>query len=179
MDKLPKIWGTRKLKSVFALLFSFALWQIIRLIIPIDLDIHPLFAYIYAVIEIRQTSNKTEEFGLLRIKATLVGLSVGLLILPLSVYLGGLLNYNTISIFVDLTLIAIGVFFSLWLAQVFKCKMFCGIAAIIFIICIVRDRNSDVNIYLYAILRIVQTLLGVFSAWIVNKYILMNPKEKK
>ena len=49
------------------------------------------------------------------------------------------------------------------------------IAAVIFVICLVRDRNAAVNIYLYAILRVCQTLLGVFSAWLVNTLLLPYP----
>jgi len=42
----------------------------------------------------------------------------------------------------------------------------------------VRDRNSTVNIYLYAVLRVCQTLLGVFSAWAVNARLLPYPGKK-
>ena len=48
----------------------------------------------------------------------------------------------------------------------------------IFVICLVRDRNSALNIYLYAILRVWQTLLGVFSAWLVNTLLLPYPGKK-
>ena len=73
--------------------------------------------------------------------------------------------------FIDLVLICIAVLASLWLAELFKCKNFCGIAAIITVICLMRDRNADVSIYFYAVMRVFQTILGVFAAWFVNRFV--------
>ena len=42
----------------------------------------------------------------------------------------------------------------------------CGIAVIITIICMVAHTEED--IYLYAIVRVVQTLFGIFSAMLIN-----------
>lgn len=176
MQKLPKI-GKRKIKSVLALLLSFLIWQIVRLIFP-ELDVHPLFGYIYAIVEMRDSVEKTKKFGKLRIKATLVGLVIGLLILPISnkygVYAGETLSHIT----VDVGLIIFGVLVTLWVAEAFKCETFCGIAAIIFVICMVRDKNADMNIYLYAVIRVLQTLMGVFSAWVVNSFVWRYPNKK-
>lgn len=166
---LPKI-GLRKVKSVLALILAFFLWQLVRLISPVSLDIHPLFGYIYAIIEIRETVEKTKQFGALRIKATLIGLAVGIAILPLSVLCANNLG-NIATMFIDLALICIAVLASLWLAEFFKCKNFCGIAAIITVICLMRDRNADVSIYFYAVMRVFQTILGVFAAWFINRFV--------
>ncbi|MGN1059094.1 MAG: FGGY-family carbohydrate kinase, partial [Clostridia bacterium] len=38
---------------------------------------------------------------------------------------------------------------------------------------------TNTDIYLYAILRVFQTLVGVFSAWLVNTYVCKYPKEVK
>ena len=70
----------------------------------------------------------------------------------------------------DLALILAGVLISLWFADLCKCKNLCGIAAIIFILCIIRERNTSVSIYMYAILRTVETLVGVFAAWFANTF---------
>ena len=70
----------------------------------------------------------------------------------------------------SLALILAGVLISLWFADLCKCKNLCGIAAIIFILCIIRERNTSVSIYMYAILRTVETLVGVFAAWFANTF---------
>lgn len=173
----PKV-GMRKIKSVLALFLSFLIWQIFRIWFP-QLDVHPLFGYVYAVIEMRDTAEKTEQFGLRRIKATLIGLTLGLMILPLSVSYGAYAGDSVWNLIADVLLISVGVLLTLSIAELLRCKNFCGVAAIIFVICIVRDRNATTNIYLYAILRVVQTLLGVFSAWLINSFVWRYPSIKK
>lgn len=176
MQELPKI-GMRKIKSVMALFLSFLIWQIVRVFFP-QLDIHPLFGYIYAIIEMRDSVEKTKLFGKRRIKATFIGLAIGLLFLPFSNRYGVYAGETISHIAIDVCLIIFGVLVTLWIAELLKCDNFCGIAAIIFVICMVRDKNADMNIYLYAIIRVLQTLLGVFSAWVVNCFICRYPKEK-
>ena len=177
MDKinLPRV-GMRKIKSLLAVTLSFVIWQLVRIWIP-QFDVHPLFGYLYAIIEMRDSVEKTKRFGKLRIKATLLGLSVGLSALPLSVAYGTYAGEGAIYVLTDLVIILLGVLITLWLAELLRCENFCGIAAIIFVICLVRDKDSNVNIYLYAILRVFQTLLGVFSAWVVNALVCPYPKK--
>ena len=174
---IPSI-GMRKVKSIFALIFAFFIWQLVRIFFP-QLDIHPLFGYVYAIIEMRESVDKTKTFGLFRIKATFIGLTIGLCVLAISGSLGKFITNETLIVFMDLALIAFGALIALWFADLFKCKNLCGIAAIIVVICMVRDRDSDINIYLYAILRALQTLLGVFAAWFVNKFICAYPKKSE
>ena len=69
--------GMRKVKSLLSIFIGFVIWQLVRLIFP-DLEVPPVFVYIYAVLEIRDTSDKTRTLGLQRIKATLVAMLVGL-----------------------------------------------------------------------------------------------------
>lgn len=178
MDKLalPGV-GMRKIKSLLAVALAFALWQVVRIWLP-QFSIHPLFGYIYAVIEMRDSVEKTRRFGALRIKATLLGLAAGLSALPLSVRYGTGAGEGVVFVLTDLAIILLGVLITLWLAELLQCKNFCGIAAIIFIICLVRDRSTDINIYLYAILRVFQTLLGVFCAWIVNALVCPYPGKE-
>ena len=69
--------GMRKVKSILALLAAFLIWQPFRLLYP-DLEVHPIFIYIYALLEIRDNSAKTVNFGKVRIKATILALALGL-----------------------------------------------------------------------------------------------------
>lgn len=178
MDKkaLPGF-GMRKIKSLLAVALSFAVWQVVRIWFP-QFDVHPLFGYLYAVIEMRESLEKTKLFGKRRIKATLLGLAVGMSALPLTIAYGTYAGEGLRFLLVDMTVILLGILITLWLAELLRCENFCGIAAIIFIICLVRDKDSNVNIYLYAVLRVFQTLLGVFSAWTVNALICPHSETK-
>lgn len=175
---LPKI-GLRKVKSLISVCMAFLVWQVIRLIVPYDLDIHPLFGYIYGILEIRETPEKSKLFSFYRIKATLVGLSLGLMLLPLSVYMDEKILNTPLNALANLGLILAGVLVALLVSELVKCHNFCGVAAIIFVICMVRDRSSNTNIYAYAILRTVQTFVGIFSACVVNSCFFKkhNPSE--
>ena len=174
---LPHI-GLRKVKSLISLCVAFVVWQLIRLVIPYALDIHPLFAYVYAIIEIRETPEKTKQFSFYRIKATFVGLAFGLMLLPASVYFGEHIPNEMLNASADLGLILLGTLGALCLAELWNCKNFCGLAAAIFVICMVRDRSSNTNIYVYAVLRVVQTFVGIFAAWLVNTYFFRNHNKK-
>ncbi len=177
-NHLPHI-GLRKIKSLISVCMAFAVWQLLRLVIPYELDAHPLFGYIYAIIEIRETSEKTKQFSLYRIKATLIGLAMGLVLLPVSVCFGNHIDSQFLMLLADLGLILCGTLAALCVAELCKCKNLCGIAAIVFVTCIVQDRNSNTNIYVYAVLRAIQTIVGVFSAWLVNTYFLKGIGHKE
>ncbi len=166
-DIMPHI-GMRKLKSIMAVAVAFVIWQIIRLFVP-GLEEHPIFAYIYAIIELRDTLEKTKTFGKLRIKATIVGLVIGLLFVALSVRLCALTTASWQRVFIDFVLVLIATIISLTTAELVKCENFCGIAAIITVICMLSD--SDTDRYLYATMRVFQTLLGVFSAFVINYFV--------
>ena len=168
-QKLPGI-GLRKVKSVIAVAIAFVIWQIVRWLVSPDLEVHPVFGYVYAVVELRETPEKTKTFSIYRLKATVIGLVLGLATLPLSVLLEKSIPNAFLLHVSDLALILVGVLISLWIADLCKCKNLCGIAAIIFILCIIRERNSSVSIYMYAILRAVETLVGVFAAWFANTF---------
>ena len=163
-EYLPHV-GKRKLKSVLAVLAGFFLWQMIRLVFP-GLEVHPIFIYIYGIIEIRDSSDKTVNLGRQRIKATFVGLGIGLPMLLLSNYLQQLLALRWMQVGAELILILAGVLLALLLAEKLNCRTFCGVAAIIFVVMMVS--HSDGQRYLYAVLRAVQTILGVFVAWLIN-----------
>ena len=165
--------GMRKIKSLIALVLTFLIWQLIRVFLPM-LEAHPIFAYIYSVIEIRETPDKTKKFGKLRIKATFIGLIVGLVFITLSVFVTSKINGEMWQLLTELLFILLATLISLLIAENTKCENFCGIAAIISIICMVSHNGED--IYLYAIMRVVQTLIGVFSAMFINVFV--NNKEK-
>lgn len=166
--------GMRKVKSLLAVTFAFLIWQLVRLFLPM-LEAHPIFAYIYSIIEMRESSDQTKKFGKLRIKATLVGLFVGLIFIAFSVLFASDSTTEKLRIFIEFIYILLATLCSLCVAEIFKCQNFCGIAAIITVICMVSHNEED--IYLYAVMRVVQTLIGVFSAMLINTLIKKRTEE--
>ncbi len=161
---LPHI-GLRKLKSVLAIFVGFWAWQLVRVFVP-ALELHPIYIYIYGVIEMRESSEKTVDFGKLRLKTTFTALGMGLPLLILSVYLQSLVTAPWASIAIEMAVILVGTLAVLCVAEVVGCRNFCGLAAAIFIILIIS--HSDGEPIAYSVLRAVQTLMGVFIAWLIN-----------
>lgn len=161
---LPHI-GFRKLKSVLAVFIAFWFWQFVRLFFP-DLEIHPIFIYIYSMIEIRDSSQKTLTMGRGRIKATFIGLGVGMPILGLSEIARTRLQEEWILTAIQIALLLLGILLTLIVAEEAKCGPMCGLAAVIFIVLIAAHANDER--YVYAMIRAVQTIAGVFIAWLIN-----------
>lgn len=171
IKKLPHL-GMRKWKSLLAVVIGFLIWQIVRLFVP-ELEIHPIYIYLYGIIEIRDSSDKTVRLGTSRIKATFTGLLVGLPFLFLCVFLQSLVSSVWAITAIELGILLIGILIVLCVAQLVGCKTFCGIAAIIFVILIVS--HSDDEPLAYSLLRAVQTVMGVFIAWLINVKIFPYP----
>lgn len=166
--------GMRKVKSLLAVTLAFVIWELIRIFFPM-LETHPVFAYIYAIIEMRESPEKTKNFGTLRIKATFVGLIVGLFFVFLSVFFSSPIENEMLRTAVQFIFILLATLSSICLAELVHCKNFCGIAAIIAVICMVSHNEND--IYFYAIMRVVQTLIGILSAMVINLFV--NCKKEK
>lgn len=166
--------GMRKIKSFIAVLFSFLIWQIIRIFFPM-LEVHPAVAYIYSVLDMKENSDQTKRYGKLRIKATLVGLFSGLVFITLSYYVAPQMPTEILKAVVEVLFVALAVLCTLCIAEVVKCQELCGIAAMITVICMI-SRTED-NIYLYAVMRVVETLIGVFSAMVINEFIRIRNKK--
>lgn len=157
--------GMRKVKSLLAVILAFLMWQLVRIIFP-QLDFHPLYGYLYAIIEMRDTPQKTKKNGINRIKATIIGLLIGLLFVSFSINLGEMISTTWQMNLIDLGLILVGVLVALCVAESTDCGTFCGIAAIIVVICMIS--HADEDRYFYAIMRTFQTFIGVASAFIIN-----------
>ena len=157
--------GMRKLKSILAICIGFVIWQIIRIPFP-DLEVHPIFVYIYGMLEIRETSEKTKTMGILRLKATAVGLLVGLPLLAVFAYFEGSMQPEWLEIGFHLLLILVGTLITLTLGKIVGCGALTGVAAMVFIIMMVS--HADNEWYFYAVLRALQTIIGIAVAWLLN-----------
>ncbi|MBQ1988730.1 MAG: hypothetical protein II234_02345 [Clostridia bacterium] len=172
---MPHI-GMRKFKSILSVFIGLLVWQGIRFFFP-GLEVHPIYIYIYGMIEIRDSSEKTVDFGKKRIKATFIALGIGLPILFLNSYLQSLISNALLSVVVEVAILLIGILIAITLAELAQCKTFCGIAAVIFIILFVA--HSEDGSLTYSILRAFQTILGVFIAWIVNVKLFPYPNKSE
>ena len=168
--------GMRKVKSLLAIVIGFFIWQGIRLFFP-DLEIHPVFIYIYGLLEIRDTSEKTKSLGIQRIKATLIAMAIGLPMLMLRIYLHNSLGSVTLETALDVAMILIGSLVTLVLGEKVGCGTMTGLVPVIYIILLVY--HADDERYVYALLRALQTVIGVFVAWILNVVLFPYPNRKK
>ena len=173
-EYMPHV-GMRKMKSLLAIFVGFWLWQIIRIFFP-ELEVHPIYIYLYGIIEIRDSSSKTVDMGSRRIKATFTAIGVGLPILGICELLKGVVPEGWMFVGVELVLLMLGVLITLIVAEKVGCTTFCGIAAIIFVILLVSHQNDER--YLYSILRAFQTILGVGVAWLINVKLFPYPGKK-
>ena len=172
---LPHV-GLRKLKSLLAIFVGFWVWQLVRLIFP-SLEVHPLYIYIYGLIEIRETSQKTMDLGKKRIKSTFTAIGVGLPILLLMEYLTGLAATGWMDAGIELALILVGTLITLLIAEKVGCGVYCGLSAAIFIILVISQREGEP--FYYSTLRAGQTLVGVFIAWLINVKLFPYPSRPR
>ena len=172
---LPHI-GMRKIKSVLAIFIGFLVWQLIRLFVP-ELEVHPIYIYIYGIIEMRDSSEKTVDMGKLRIKATFVALGLGLPFLAITDLAKMPFQAAWIVTGIELFFLLLGVLLCLILAEKVGCKAFCGLAAAIFVILMVY--HTDDGRYIYSLLRVAQTIIGVFLAWLINVKLFPYPGTPK
>ena len=164
--------GMRKIKSILAIFVGFCLWQLLRLFIP-GLETHPIFIYIYGMIEIRETSEKTKDYGRMRIMATFTAILLGLPIMFLADWVRPLLAEGWPRTCMEITVLIAGALLVLIVAELVKCRVYCGLAAAIYMILMISHFES--SMYLYSIIRAFQTIIGVTIAWIINVKLLPYP----
>ena len=168
--------GMRKVKSLLAVFVGFLFWQLLRLLIP-ELEVHPIFIYIYGMIEIRESSEKTMDYGKMRILATVLAVVIGIAWMFIYDGIAPLLTASWLSIGVQIATLLLGALVVLLVAELMKCRAFCGLAATIYLILMVSHFES--SMYLFSIMRAVQTIVGVVIAWIINVKLFPYPAKPR
>ena len=166
--------GMRKIKSILAIFVGFWVWQALRLAIP-GLETHPLFIYIYGMIEIRESSDKTKDYGRMRILATATAIIIGLPFMLLTDALRPILAGTWMKTGMEITVLLVGALLVLCVAEWAKCKVYVGLSAAIFVILMLSHFES--RVYLYSIMRAFQTVIGVIIAWFINVKLLPYPPK--
>lgn len=164
--------GMRKMKSILAIFVGFCLWQTLRLFLP-GLEVHPIFIYIYGMIEIRETSDKTTDYGRMRIMATFTAIGVGLPLMFLMDWVRPALAESEFLLWAEIGVLLAGALIVLCVAEWAKCRIYCGLAAAIYMILMLSHFES--SMYLYSIMRAFQTIIGVTIAWLINVKLLPYP----
>lgn len=164
--------GMRKIKSILAIFVGFCLWQTLRLFLP-GLEVHPIFIYIYGMIEIRETSEKTKDYGRMRIMATFTAILVGFPIMLLHDWLAPKISSVRVKTGIEIIILIFGALAVLCIAEFVKCRIYCGLAAAIYMILMLSHFENSV--YLYSIMRAFQTIIGVSIAWFINVKLLPYP----
>lgn len=164
--------GMRKVKSILAIFVGFCLWQLLRLVIP-GLEVHPIFIYIYSMIEIRETSDKTRDYGKMRIMATFTAIGIGIPVMFLYDWIKAGLTESWMRTGTEIAILILGALVVLIVAELVKCRVYCGLAAAIYMILMISHFES--SMYLYSIMRAFQTIIGVVIAWIINVKLLPYP----
>ena len=157
--------GMRKIKSIIAIFVGFCLWQTLRIFLP-ELEVHPIFIYIYGMIEIRETSDKTKDYGRMRIMATFTAIGIGIPIMLLTDWVKPMLSEKWMHTGLEIVVLLAGALLVLCVAEWVKCRVYCGLAAAIFMILLISHFES--SMYLYSIMRAFQTIIGVSIAWLIN-----------
>ncbi len=170
---LPHI-GMRKVKSILAIFVGFWIWQGLRLLIP-GLEVHPLFIYIYGMIEIRESSDKTVNYGRMRILATVTAIVIGLPFMILTDALRPVLADTWMKTGMEIAILLIGALLVLCAAEAVKCQVYIGLSAAIYIILMISHFES--RVYLYSLMRAFQTIIGVAIAWFINVKLLPYPPK--
>ncbi len=173
MKFLKHFFGLRKIKSVLAVAICFGLWQLVRIPFP-EMEPHPIYAYFYAIIEMRNQIDMQKRTSLSRLKANLVGFCLAFAAIALFQLISQAPFYNDHAVLIEFAIILIGVLLALNLAELFKCTTLCAIAALTFIVCFRNENNP----YLYATLRFIQTLMSVGVAYAVN-ILIYKPNDKQ
>ena len=108
--------------------------------------------------------------------AYLIALIIGLPLLFLGDFFKSLTSLPWLRIGIELTVILVGSLLVLVAAELANCKSFCGVAATILIVLVVSHTEGEPMTY--ALLRSIQTVMGVFIAWLINVKLLPYPGKK-
>ena len=166
MKNLPKI-GMRMIKSATAVFLCFLFYFFFRK------DGIVFYSQLAALWCMQPYITNTKSKSIQRTIGTLVGATVGLIVLLINIYLipqnslGNLLYYFLISISIIITLY-ITILIHKKDASYFSCVVFLSI---------VVNHISDINPYLFVLNRTLDTMIGLIIGMVVNSFHLPRRKE--
>lgn len=161
--ELPKV-GMRAVKTAVAVFVSFLVlfpfWSYIPSG-PGDLlqQVAPVNACIAAIICMQSSVEESVSQGLFRVIGTVLGGVVGLVCLLLS-------NYFGMPVMTGV-LLGVGTVVTLWVCILIKRPEACGMGCVV--LCCILLTYDGTNGYFYILLRVLENLVGIIVAVVVNR----------
>lgn len=152
--QFPKV-GLRNIKTALAVTLCIVVFDVIH-------RENPFFACIASVFCMKDTVANSISMGKNRILGTMLGGVIGIMLIFLSTHFQFLYNLRAI-------VTGIGVSTSIYICTLFK-KPESVIVSCIVISGIMINYATQLNSYVYAINRSVDTIIGIIVAILVNKY---------
>ena len=161
--------GMRTIKSVVAVFLTLVVGHI--------LGRHNMFyGLIASIICLQRSEKETIDKGLSRILGTFIGGGFGWIALEIFMRVDA--NYRDFSV---MFLVPIGILIVIWFMNVFNFKSSIVVGCIVFIGCTAGFHETIDATHTYVINRVIDTLIGIVSALVVNydyKALLSNIKCK-
>lgn len=145
--------GMRIVKTSLAVMLCLALGRLLGWPAPV-------YACIAATMTLRETVGDSVKYSVTRSLATLFGGVIGMLILGL--------NVTTLNPWIQIPVIGLAVMLTIYFTVLVKRPDTTGLAVIVLLI-IVLDHADDK--YIYALRRIIETILGIVVAVGINRFI--------
>lgn len=131
-------------------------------------NIGPFYACIAAVICMQSSVEQSVRQGISRVIGTCIGGGVGLCVLLLD-------DLVEQPVFTGV-IMGVGIMLTLWLCNLIKRPLACSIGCVV--VCVVMLNHSGPDRYLYTLLRVVETFVGIGVAILVN-HVLPDHRKKE
>lgn len=129
----------------------------------------PFYTCIAAIICMQNSVGKSVHQGISRLISTAIGGGVGLIVLTSDTWLSN-------PIFFSLMLGG-GTVLVIWLCNVIRRPESCSLGAVVF--CVILFYHTGPERYLYAVSRMLETVVGVLIAILVNRFLPDHRAEKR
>lgn len=152
--------GLRIIKTVVALFLCLTFFYLI------DYE-KPLHAALACILVVKESAELSKEYGINRMLATFSGGRISYLVLVIK----GLLKIETGS-YGMLILIVVGIYLSLICSKMFSANTTIStLAGAIVLITLMGYGESSYSAAVYIFIRTIETLIGIFFAYMVNKHL--------
>lgn len=166
--KLP---GKRNIKTAITVIFVIYTLKLINILIP-TVEITGFYASIAAVFTIATTDQESKTKGFSRLYGTIIGGIIGIILYSIAI------EFHNININVDYLFIFIGTIIIIHVCYILQIPQ--GIQGGMVLLIAAFTQVQD-DYIIYAIVRTLETIYGVYIALFINKYTFKNQfmSEKK
>ncbi|MEG2097350.1 MAG: FUSC family protein [Pseudoflavonifractor sp.] len=160
--QIPKV-GMRTVKTAVAVMICFFIFLPFWLRVPLGeydplRNVGPFYACIAAVICMQSSVEQSVRQGVSRVIGTILGGGVGICILAID----DLVHHPVITGL----LMGAGIILTLWLCNLIKRPAACSIGCVV--LCVVMLNHGGKDRYLYTLFRVLETIIGIVVAVLVN-----------